>query len=476
MKRFDYPTEILEVKINHLNDKGHGVARYRHAPDRGSMGKALTLTIPNTVPGDLVRVKVPNAKGRRAAHLNSYELLKASPNRDLTNPLKESIAGGTPLQYMKYSAQLEVKENIVKDNLKKENFDTSLVHPIIGLKNPNHYRNKMEFTFGPNGELGMHEQGNFKNIIDLDDSIIAPVVMIAIKKAVQEWQKEHNFKGYNKETKEGLLRQLVVRESAATGEIMVALFATESASHFKNAAENLVKDLSEKFENLKSLLWITSTDISDQPSLEEKELLFGKEYIMEELNGFEYEIYLETFFQANSGQAAIMVETALNMAEVHPEMRVVELFCGIGTFSLPFAKQVKELIGIEYVEQSIHSAKENAKKAGLDNTNFFASDARKGLEKLKETWETPDLLLINPPRGGAGGKLMRSIGRYGSDKIVYVSCNPKTLADDLKWLRDFGYELKSVQPIDQFGHTIHVESVVLLTKTKVSRMTYQTTH
>ena len=132
MKRFDYPTEILEVEINYLNDKGHGVARYRHAPDRGSMGKALTLTIPNTVPGDLVRVEVPNAKGRRAAHLNSFELLEASPDRDLTNPLKESIAGGTPLQYMKYPAQLEVKENIVRDYLETENFDSSVVQPIIG--------------------------------------------------------------------------------------------------------------------------------------------------------------------------------------------------------------------------------------------------------------------------------------------------------------------------------------------------------
>lgn len=122
MKRFDYPTEILEVEINHLNDKGHGVARYRHAPDRGSMGKALTLTIPNTIPGDFVRVEVPNAKGRRAAYLNSFELLKESPDRDLTKPLKESIAGGTPLQYMKYSAQLEVKENIVKESLKKRKF------------------------------------------------------------------------------------------------------------------------------------------------------------------------------------------------------------------------------------------------------------------------------------------------------------------------------------------------------------------
>ena len=150
--------------------------------------------------------------------------------------------------------------------------------------------------------------------------------------------------------------------------------------------------------------------------------------------------------------------------EMNKDMTVLDLFCGIGTFSLPFAKAAKELVGIELVEQSILSAKEHAEKAGLTNTRFFASDARKGLEELKETSATPDLLVINPPRGGAGGKMMRSVGRYSSKNIIYISCNPKTLADDLQWLEDFGYEFVEAQPIDQFPHTVHVETVLLLSK------------
>lgn len=157
-----------------------------------------------------------------------------------------------------------------------------------------------------------------------------------------------------------------------------------------------------------------------------------------------------------------MVAIAFEMTEMDSDMRVLDLFCGIGTFSLPFANAAKELVGIELVEQSIVSAKENAKKAGLTNTLFFASDARKGLEELKETWTTPDLLVINPPRGGAGGKMMRSVGRYGSKNIIYISCNPKTLADDLQWLGQFGYEFIEAQPIDQFPHTVHVEAIVKL--------------
>src|SRR5699024_4076244 len=131
-------------------------------------------------------------------------------------------------------------------------------------------------------------------------------------------------------------------------------------------------------------------------------------------------------------------ETALEMTEMNEEMRVLDLFCGIGTVSVLFAQAAKELVGIELVDQRIISAKENDSKAGLTNTHFFARDAREGLEKLKETWPTPGVLILNPPRSGAGGKMMRSIGRYGSDKIIYISCNPKTLAEDLKWLRDFG--------------------------------------
>lgn len=475
MKRYDLPTEIIEATVRHYDDAGNGIALHRHAPTRGSMGKSLKLIIPNTVPGDVVRVTVENATGRNSARLDRFELLEASPDRDLNHPIKESIAGGAPLQYATYESQLKFKEEQVRKYLARGDFDADLVKPIIGLDEPDHYRNKMEFTFGPNGEMGMHEQGNFKHIIDLEESILAPHVMMEIKEIVAEWQAAFGLRGYDKETTEGFLRQLVIRESAATGELMVIIFATEGVDQVGEAVlADLVARLSNGFEDLVSLLWVKSTSVADQVASDEMRVLYGRDYINESLNGFHYKLYMNTFFQANSKQAEIMVQTALDLAGADADMRVLELFCGIGTFSLPFAKQVKELVGIEYVEQSIVSAQENAVSAGLSNTRFFASDARKGLEKLKKTWPTPDLLVINPPRSGAGGKLMRSIGRYGSERIVYISCNPKTLADDLKWLRDFDYELKSVQPIDQFAHTVHVESVVFLEKKPAKELDVKT--
>ena len=464
MKRKRYPAEVLDLTIDHINEKGQGVAFYTHAPDRGSMGKSLVVFMPNVVPVDEVRVTVPNAKGRKRAYVQFDEILKPSPDRNLDNPNKPTIAGGTPLQYMNYDAQLVYKENLVKTYLAKGEFDTSLVRPIIGLDDPNHYRNKMDFTFGPNGEIGMHEQGNFKNIVDLEESLLAPVVMMDIKQVISQWQKKYNLKGYDKGIHEGLLRQLTMRKSYATNEIMVVLYATKAPETIQDAVDDLVKKLNEKFSHIVSVLWIESTNTADNIIPETKYILHGREYINEELNGFHYKLYFDTFFQANSEQAEKMVAIALEMTEMDSDMRVLDLFCGIGTFSLPFANAAKELVGIELVEQSIVSAKENAEKAGLTNTLFFASDARKGLEELKETWATPDLLVINPPRGGAGGKMMRSVGRYGSKNIIYISCNPKTLADDLQWLGQFGYEFVEAQSIDQFPHTVHVETILLLSK------------
>lgn len=465
MREGDYPAETLDIEIEFINYKGFGTARYRHAPNRPeNTGKKLTIFVPNTVPGDKVRVTVDNAKGRRKANVHYDELLEPSPNRNPNVPITDSVTGGTPLLFMNYSAQLEYKEREVRKNLKESGITDIEVKPIIGMDDPHRYRNKMDLTFGSSGELGMHEQGNYQKVIDMEDSFLAPEVMIQAKHIISKWQHEFNLPGFNKDTQEGLLRKLLMRYSFSTEELMIVIYAKKSPNQLNGAVEELKKRLVENFDHLESLQWVVNTDRSERVIVDETHILHGREFINDVLNGFEYQVWPGTFFQANPVQASVMVDTALELASVDDQYRVLDLFCGVGTFSLPFAKKAKELIGIELVEDSILSARKNAENAGLTNTTFFASDARKGLEKLKQEWETPDLLILNPPRSGAGGKLMRSIGRYGSKQILYISCNPKTLAPDLKWLEDFGYKVQAVQPIDQFPHTMHVETIVLLSK------------
>ena len=464
MEKVIHSTEVLEVTIDHLDSKGRGIARYIHPPDRGSCGRHLIIITMNVVPGDVVKVTVENAKGRSKAVVDYDELVKPGPTRNMAIPTHRAVSGGTPLQYMHYTDQLTYKMDLVKGYLKESGFDDSVVKPIIGMPEPERYRNKMELTFGADGELGMHEQGNFLKIIDLEASILAPKVMVEIKHAVSQWQKDHQLPGYNKEKHSGLLRNLMMRQSFATGELMAVIYATEAPEVLPDAIADLTQRLSKQFKNLASLLWIEHKDIVDRVQTDATYLLYGRDYIKDELNGFHYRIWHDTFFQANTTQAEKLVELALDMAEVESDMRVLDLFCGVGTFSLPFAQRSKELAGIEMVENSILSARRNAKDNGIDNTYFMVSDARKGLVALKDTWGQPDLLLLDPPRGGAGGKVMRGIGRLGTDKVVYVSCSPKSLAEDMVWLKDYGYELVTVQPVDQFPHTTHVECVVLMEK------------
>lgn len=465
MKKNTYPTEILEVTIDSLDHKGIGFARYIHPPEKGPHGKHLLLSIDHVVPGDKVRVTVPNAKGRHKAGIQFDELLSPSPDRNLDMPVDRDMAAGAPLQFMKYEAQLAHKENLLKGYLGEAGFDTDLVKPIMGMENPYRYRNKMELTFGANGALGMHQSGNYNRVIDMEDSILAPEVMVEIKKIVSQWQKDYQFPGLDKDTKEGLLCNLLMRQSFSTGEIMVAIYASEKPDAYMDAINDLSDRLTSAHPTIESFQWLVKNGGTERSYDNDPYVIYGRDFINDELQGFKFRIWPDTFFQVNPVQAEKMVDTALEMAQVEPEMRVLDLFCGIGTFSLPLARASKDVAGIEIVEDSIMSAKRNAADNGLDNTFFMASDARWGMKELPELWGQPDLLLLDPPRNGAGGKVMRAIGRLATDRIVYVSCGPKSLASDLIWLTEFGYEVIEVQPVDQFPHTAHLETIVLLKKT-----------
>ncbi|RKJ20571.1 23S rRNA (uracil(1939)-C(5))-methyltransferase RlmD, partial [Butyricicoccus sp. 1XD8-22] len=226
---------------------------------------------------------------------------------------------------------------------------------------------------------------------------------------------------------------------------------------------DLVKRIQEKFPQVKSLLWLENTAWADRTQSEKTHVLDGRDFIYDEMSGYRFRLWFDTFFQTNPTQAQKLVDLAIEIGQPKKSEKMIDLFCGVGTFSLPFAARVGELAGIEIVETSIESAKRNAADNGIDNTYFLAKDARKGIDEVLETFGSPELLLLDPPRSGAGGKVMRRIGRSKPQRIVYVSCNPDTFATDIKELEQFGYVLKDVQPVDLFPHTVHVECVAELT-------------
>lgn len=454
--------ETFVAEIDHLDRKGNGRSAVWRESDKGSNPRKLKLTIPQTLVGESVQVVV-DRPDKRTRKVMPAEILAASPERTEAPCQHFELCGGCVWQHWTYEGQLKHKTEQVKNALQAEGIDAELVLDTIGMDDPWHYRNKMEFTFSPEGNIGMHEQGNFRKIIPLETCLIAGRNMVDGMLEVSEWVKEFGLKGYDKDAHEGLLRHLMVRESFATGEMMLALFATKTPDgELASAVENLVERITKKFPNVKSLLWLVNTDWADRTQSEDTHLLAGRDFIYDEMAGYRYRLWFDTFFQTNPKQAQKLVDLALEMGKPQEDEKMIDLFCGVGTFSLPFAARVKELAGIEIVETSIESAKRNAVDNDLHNTTFLARDARRGLDEMREHFGFADILLVDPPRCGAGGKVMRRIGRSQPKRIVYVSCNPDTFATDITELLPFGYTLKTVQSVDLFPHTVHVELVALL--------------
>lgn len=455
--------ETHNVKIDKLDKKGSGMGHvWRDAG--GSNPRKLKLNVPQTLIGEEAKVTVANPD-RKLARVLPDEIITQHPERVVPPCPHFEKCGGCVWQHWTYEGQLAYKTGEVKSFLEAEGFDSGVVADALGMETPWEYRNKMEFTFGRDGALGLHELGNFRNVIDLDTCLIAGDEMVEAMLEVSEWAREHELSGYDKDRHEGLLRNLMTRQSQKTGELMLAIFSTGTPEENQAAVDDLVSRLTSKFGNLKSLMWMENRDWADMAQSEKTHVLHGRDYINDEMYGYKYRIWFDTFFQTNPLQAEKLVDLAIEMAEVTSEERMIDLFCGVGTFSLPFAKRVEALAGIEIVETSIESAKRNAEDNGLDNTYFLAKDARRGMDEVLDTWGRPDLLMLDPPRSGAGGKVMRRIGRLGTNRVVYVSCNPESFADDITWLREYGYELERVQPVDLFPHTVHVEVVALLRKT-----------
>ena len=463
MKNEEIKPETYDVTIRAMEHRGSGRAVYWRENELGNK-KKLRLTIPQTLPGEEVRVTVDRPDRKRWWTM-PQEILTESPER-VEPPCPHFVkCGGCVWQHWAYESQLAHKTESVKNGLEEQGFDPALVKPAIGMKEPWHYRNKMEFTFSTDGKMGLHEQGNFRGIIPLETCLIAGNEMVDAAMIVSNWAKKYELPGYDKDAHTGLLRHLMVRQSFTTGEIMLGVFATASPDgELDKAVEELISRIERNAPQVKSVMWLENNDWADRAQSEKTHCLYGRDYIYDEMAGYRFRLWFDTFFQTNPRQAEVLVDAALKLGKPEAHEKMIDLFCGVGTFSLPFASRVKALAGIEIVESSIASAKRNAEDNGLSNTTFLAKDARKGIDQMLEEFGHPELLMLDPPRSGAGGKVIRRIGRAKPDRIVYVSCNPDTFAVDIKELEPFGYQLESVQPVDMFPHTFHVELVALLTR------------
>jgi 23S rRNA (uracil1939-C5)-methyltransferase len=449
LRKFDEVT----VQIQRLAYGGRGVGRV----------DGFVVFVPDTAPGDVARVrllKVKRSYGEgQVVAIESPSPLRTTPPCPYFGP-----CGGCTWQHVPYEIQTQVKESIVRESLEHIGGLKDLpILPILPAPDPWGYRNKMEFTFHQDGSIGLHMRGAFDRIVDVDRCLIQSPLMNAILHEVREFVRERKLPGYDPHVHTGFLRHLVIREGRQTGEALVLLVT--SPGEFPQARE-LAGDLIARHPEIKGVLRGINPSVADAVQLAQVEVLAGRPFIYERITGLTFKIRPDTFFQTNTAQAERLVEVVTTLSELQGRETVVDLYCGVGTFSLALARNAGQVFGVEINPAAVEAARENARLNEIENVEFLAGDARTGLVAIASKGGHPDVLVLDPPRSGAGRRVVRVIAMAGPRRVVYVSCNPTTLASDLKLLVPMGYTVRAVQPIDLFPQTYHVECVVALDRAR----------
>jgi 23S rRNA (uracil1939-C5)-methyltransferase len=429
----------LELEIDSLAFGGRGVAR----------SEGLVVFVAGALPGDRVRAEVTKKK-RRFAEATAVELLEPADDRVPDRCVHEGEpCPGAPWQGLPYESQLDHKQEQVGDALARigglEGFELERIVPAVEEWR---YRNKLEYSFGDaDGEptLGFHARGRWDRIVGVDDCLLASEAGNAARNEVRDWARREAITAYDRRAREGVLRNLVVREGRRTGQIQTRL-VTSPARFAKPPV-----DLHTVIEG-------------DSGGTEGPTGALGEERLREKICGLELDISHGAFFQTNTEMAERLYGVAAEFAALSGSERLFDLYCGIGTIGLTMAGRAGEVWGLEIVPEAIADAERNAKLNGIENARFVAGSARTGVRPLVERAGRPDVVVIDPPRAGLSQKIVRRVIECDAKRIVYVSCNPTTLAPNASQLTEAGYTLRRVRPVDMFPQTPHIECVALLEK------------
>ena len=436
--------------------------------DGEGIGKAdgFTVFVKDAVIGDTVTAKIIKAK-KNYGYGRLMEVLKPSPYRVEPKCEFARQCGGCQLQALSYDQQLVFKTNKVKGHLERIGGFTDIpMEPIIGMDELFHYRNKAQFPVGRNKEgkivTGFYA-GRTHNIIENRDCALGVAENKEVLDRVIAHMEKYGIEPYNEATGKGLVRHVLIRYGYFTKEVMVCLILNGNKIPKE---EQFVKSLCE-IPGMTSITINVNKKHSNVILGEEIRLLWGQEYITDRIGDISYQISPLSFYQVNPMQTQKLYAKALEYADLHGQETVWDLYCGIGTISLFLAQKAKFVRGVEIVPAAIENAKENAKLNGLENTEFFVGKAEEVLPReYKKNGVYADVIVVDPPRKGCDETLLETMIEMNPERIVYVSCDSATLARDLKYLCERGYELRKVCPVDQFGMTVHVETVVLLSHKK----------
>ena len=462
--------QIIDLQIEKLAFGGQGLGKY----------EGVVTFVSNVIPGDRVRASLTKIKQKRM-EAQLVEVVEPSKLRVPARCKHFDRCGGCTWQNLTYEEQLKFKSEQVWETLKhlggfSEDELERIMKPIVGYESevgPWEYRNKMEFSFGtPSKEdqtplLGLHLPKRRFDILNVEECFLPGGIAAEVVEVVREFAREEGLSVYHATRNEGFLRNLVVREGKNTGDVMVNLVT--APGDFK-ARERLIERLmtGEWAGRITSLLWTQKVQQRGVRTRMETQVLAGAPMIHEELRlesgeVLRFEVGPDAFFQPNTRQAQVLYGKAIELAGLTGKEVVYDLYCGTGTIGMFCAHAAREVYGIEINETAVKNAARNAAKNGIENVHFVAADVGKILSDVD--FPRPDVVIVDPPRAGLSGDMPQQVVDLEAPVIVYVSCNPATLARDLRFLTQNGYVLDSVQPVDMFPQTTHIENVSLLKKT-----------
>ncbi len=459
-----HPGDQLELDITTLAYGGQGVARVDE----------FVLFVRGAVPGDRVLASVTRRK-KSHGEARVVEILSPSPRRIAPVCGHASECGGCEWQTLAYDAQLEFKQQQVVESLARlGHLEGYELEPIRGMELPWRYRNKMEFSFGEAEDgallLGLHRRGSWQDIIETTDCMLASVRMNRARRAVAEASRDLGLRPFGREHHHGLLRHLVVREGLASGDLLLNLFVSGRFPEEGELAARVAADCGCSSFGITVNRSPADAAVGDGPHM-----LLGEAYLRERLVGVDLRVPAAAFLQTNSRVCEVLYDTALRFAGAEPGRPAVDLYCGIGSLSLPLARQARQVQAVEIQEEAIAAARENATLNGVANVDFYARDVRPLLRfpphptldaDRADDADRPAVVMVDPPRAGLARKALQRAAALGADRFAYVSCNPTTLAGNGAELAELGYKLERVAPVDMFPQTHHIETVALFRRQK----------
>lgn len=447
--------DIIEIEITGLGSSGEGVGKY----------EGFTVFVPGALPEEKVSAKITLVKKSYSTGC-LLKVIEASAERvEPACPIYKQC-GGCQLQHLSYAGQLAVKREQVQAALSRIGHLDIEALPVLGCANPWNYRNKMQFPAAVNAngslEIGCYAL-NTHSVINTPNCLIQKEANNQVLEAVRQWMEQYHVSAYDETTGKGVVRHVMSRVGVHSGEIMAVLVT--SVYEIPKSAE-LINVLKAQVPGLVSIIQNINKKTTNIIMGNKTRTLWGKPTIKDSLGALHFNISAQSFFQVNSEQAEVLYDKALEFAALTGKETVVDVYCGTGTISLYMARQAKKVYGIEIVAPAIEDAKINAQENGLSNAEFMCGDAAVELPKLLSTGVQPDVIMVDPPRAGCEEKVLAAMVGVQPERIVYVSCNPASLARDLAYLEQNGYRTVKVQPVDMFPATHHVENVALVEKIK----------